>query len=128
MMNERMADVVAKILHAGSPAEVRAALAAIDAAGLGAVAWEHLGPRAGAGWHDADGWPTCECTACGCCGEPAEAQDEGVAVCAVCADYTVDADGEVVCAGCTDRVERVTESCGAGGQTRTYLRLREVRQ
>ena len=96
--------------------------------GLGAVAWEHLGPRAGADWHDADGWPTCECTACGCCGEPAEAQDEGVAVCAVCADYTVDADGEVVCAGCTDRVERVTESCGAGGQTRTYLRLRAVRQ
>jgi len=64
----------------------------------------------------------CECYACGGCTEPAVTTDQGVPVCAECADYVVDDDGEVHCARCDD-VEIITESCGAGDQCRTYVRL-----
>ena len=64
----------------------------------------------------------CEC-GCGC-GEEATTSDEGVALCEACAEYTVDPEsGEVVCSR-DPRAEEVTESCGAGGQTRSYWRLR----
>ena len=69
------------------------------------------------------GWPECQCSACGCA-EPATTTDDGgVPVCDECADYAVDDDGDVHCARCGD-VEIVTESCGAGSQTRSYARIR----
>lgn len=68
-----------------------------------------------------DGWPECECTGCGC-SEPATCtDDQGVPTCEACRDYTTDDDGNVLCSQC-DGVETVVESCGAGNQTRTYLR------
>jgi hypothetical protein len=69
------------------------------------------------------GWPECECA---CCehDEPAVTTDGGGnPVCEACEDYTCDGDGEVVC-GNDPRAETVSESCGAGGQTRTYVRLK----
>lgn len=69
-----------------------------------------------------DGWPVCACTACGCSSPASTTDDSGVAVCAACSDYTVDDDGEVHCSQCDD-VEVVTESCGAGGQLRSYVRM-----
>lgn len=67
------------------------------------------------------GWPECECTGCGC-SEPATCtDDQGIPTCAQCQDYTTDEDGQVLCGRC-DGVETVVESCGAGNQTRTYLR------
>ena len=64
----------------------------------------------------------CECTACGGCAELATTTDSMVGLCDTCADYTVDADGTVYCARC-DEVEVVIESCGAGGQLRSYARM-----
>jgi len=65
----------------------------------------------------------CGCTACGC-GEIATTTDDcDVPVCEDCAEYVVDDDGEVHCARCPE-VEIVTETCGAGGQLRSYARLR----
>jgi hypothetical protein len=67
------------------------------------------------------GWPGCECSGCGC-SEPATCtDDQGIPTCAACQDYTTTDDGEVLCGNCTG-VETVVESCGAGNQTRTYLR------
>ena len=64
----------------------------------------------------------CEC-GCGC-GEDATTSDGGVALCAACAEYAVDPEsGEVVCSR-DPRAEEITECCGAGGQTRSYWRLR----
>ena len=69
------------------------------------------------------GWPTCQCTCCGC-DEPAVTTDAGgIEVCDECADYTTDDDGGVVCSK-DDRTETVTESCGAGNQQRSYVRLK----
>lgn len=71
-------------------------------------------------WEDF-GWPQCECTGCDC-DEPATCtDDQGIPTCTGCQDYTTDDDGNVLCAKC-DGVETVVESCGAGNQTRTYLR------
>lgn len=68
------------------------------------------------------GWPQCSC---GCeCNDPATCTDDGGnACCAACADYTCDDDGCVVCSK-DDRTETVTESCGAGNQQRSYIRLK----
>lgn len=74
-------------------------------------------------WHDLDGWPECECCGCGCSDPATTTDDGGVPVCAACAEYTVDSDGEVHCSNMGD-VEVVTESCGAGNQTRSYARLK----
>jgi len=64
----------------------------------------------------------CEC-GCGC-GEDATTSDGGVALCAACAEYAVDPEsGEVVCSR-DPRAEEITECCGAGGQTRSYWRIR----
>ena len=62
---------------------------------------------------------------CGCdCEEDATVLDDGGDwVCRACADYTTDEDGDVICSR-DHRAETVTECCGAGGQTRTYVRLR----
>jgi len=93
---------------------------------LGEIVWQEMRRYVD---HDDDpildlpGWPTCECSACGC-DEPATTTDDGgTAVCATCADYAIDEDGDVHCARCGD-VEEVVECCGAGGQTRSYYRLR----
>ena len=72
---------------------------------------------------DWPGWPECQCTGCGC-SEPATCTDDsGIPVCAECQEYTTDDDGSVVCSR-DERVEIVTESCGAGNQTRSYARLK----
>ena len=90
---------------------------------IGKLAWHALShERDDEALHELPGWPECECTACGC-SEPATTTDDGgCAVCAECAEYTVDDDGDVHCMRCGD-VEIVTESCGAGNQTRSYARL-----
>ena len=65
---------------------------------------------------------SCEC-GCGC-GEDATTSDAGVALCEACAEYTTDPEsGEVVCSR-DPRAEEIVECCGAGGQTRSYWRLR----
>lgn len=65
--------------------------------------------------------PGCECPSCGC-DEPATTTDDGAnRVCAACEEYTTDDDGETLCSRC-EGVETVVESCGAGNQTRSYLR------
>ena len=69
------------------------------------------------------GWPECQCTCCGC-DEPAVTTDDGgVEVCGACAEYTCDDEGCVVCSK-DDRTETVTESCGAGNQMRSYVRIK----
>jgi hypothetical protein len=69
------------------------------------------------------GWPQCQCTGCGC-DEPATTTDDGGnAVCEPCANYTCDDDGCVVCSR-DPRTETVVESCGAGNQQRSYVRLK----
>lgn len=74
-------------------------------------------------WHALDGWPECECVGC-CCSDPATTTDDSsIPVCDACSEYTVDADGDVHCSNMDD-VEVVTESCGAGNQTRSYVRLK----
>ena len=65
-------------------------------------------------------------TTCGCgcgCGEAATTSDGGVALCEACAEYVVTESGEVICSR-DPRTEEVTECCGAGGQTRSFWRLR----
>ena len=63
----------------------------------------------------------CEC-GCGC-GEAATTSDGGVYLCGACAEYVVDpTSGEVTCSR-DPRAEEIVESCGAGGQTRSYWRL-----
>ena len=65
----------------------------------------------------------CECSCCNCT-EPATTTDDwGIPVCDECSRYVIDADGDLHCAR-EDDIEEVTECCGAGGQTRTYYRLR----
>lgn len=65
--------------------------------------------------------PVCDCSACDC-DEPAVMTDDGGnAVCEACENYTTGDDGEVLCSRCNG-VETVVESCGAGNQTRSYLR------
>jgi hypothetical protein len=73
--------------------------------------------------HDLDGWPQCQCTACGCTELATTTDDCDIPTCAACAEYTTDDDGEIHCSRCDD-TEVVVESCGAGGQTRTYIRIR----
>ena len=63
----------------------------------------------------------CEC-GCGC-GEAATTSDGGLYLCGACAEYVVDTSGKVVCSR-DPRAEEIVESCGAGGQTRSYWRLR----
>ncbi len=83
----------------------------------GRVAWD-----CGAGNPALPGWPKCECNACD---NPATGTDDGGnPVCDECREYAVDEDGDAHCATHSDDVEIVTESCGAGGQTRSYARLR----
>lgn len=70
------------------------------------------------------GWPECVCTGCGCTNLATTTDDGGVPVCSECVDYAVDDNGDVVCARTdSDKLETVTECCGAGGQTRSYVRL-----
>lgn len=65
--------------------------------------------------------PTCGCTGCDC-DQPATCTDDcSNPTCDECQEYTCDDDGNVLCGKC-DGVETVTESCGAGNQTRSYLR------
>lgn len=67
------------------------------------------------------GWPACQCSCCGC-DEPAVTTDDGGnAACEACADYTCDDDGCVVCSR-SGLTETVVVSCGAGSQTRSYVR------
>jgi hypothetical protein len=110
--------------------EIRDVIIELDAAGLDArqrrLVIEQMGHHKSLGeaafWgldserdneslHDLQGWPECECTACGC-SEPATCTDDGgVAVCDACSDYTIDADGEVHCSQCDD-TEVVSDSWG----------------
>jgi hypothetical protein len=72
---------------------------------------------------DLDGWPECSCSCCDCT-QPATCTDDGGnACCEACADYTIDDDGNVICSR-DDRTETVTESCGGGNQTRSYVRIK----
>jgi hypothetical protein len=72
---------------------------------------------------DWPGWPECQCTCCGC-DEPATCTDDGgIEVCDACQDYTTDDEGTVICSR-DERTEVVCESCGAGNQTRSYVRLK----
>ena len=88
-----------------------------------AAFWLLPGGRDEEARYDLPGWPKCACTACGC-SEPATCTDDGgVEVCGACSDYAVDDDGEVHCSNCDD-VEIITESCGAGNQTRSYARIK----
>ncbi|MGC1582706.1 MAG: hypothetical protein WA766_14560 [Candidatus Acidiferrales bacterium] len=95
---------------------------------VGAVAfWALPSERENQRLHALPGWPACACTAWNCdCDDPATTTDDGgVAVCEVCAQYVIDADGQVHCAQCDDvEVEIVTESCGAGHQTHSYARIK----
>lgn len=70
-----------------------------------------------------DGWPECACASCGCSEPATQTDDGGEPVCDACAEYAIDADGEVHCSRCDD-VEEVTECCGAGGQMHSHCRLR----
>lgn len=71
---------------------------------------------------DWPGWPTCQCSCCGC-DEPAVSTDDvGNPTCDACEEYTTD-NGDVICAN-DSRAETVVESCGAGNQTRSYVRLK----
>lgn len=95
---------------------------------VGAAAWDvwrtlHRYGEPSEALTNLDGWPTCSCTACGCTAPASATDDSGQPTCAECAEYTTDADGDIHCARCAD-VEIVTESCGAGNQTRSYPRLR----
>jgi hypothetical protein len=94
----------------------------IRRSGPGGAAWD-LDWRNDDSLHSLDGWPTCECSGCGC-DEPATMTDDAdVPVCDECSDYALDDAGEVHCSR-EDDVEIVTESCGAGDQTRSYARMR----
>lgn len=87
------------------------------------VFWLYPHTRDDERWHALPGWPDCECSGCGC-GDPATTTDvSSIPVCAACSEYTVDSDGDVHCRNMDD-VEVVVESCGAGHQTRSYVRLR----
>jgi hypothetical protein len=59
----------------------------------------------------------CSCTACGCADLATTVDDADSLVCAACADYVVNSDGEILCSRC-EGVEHVTDG------TRTQLRLR----
>jgi hypothetical protein len=87
------------------------------------VFWEYQSVRDEDKWHVLDGWPECECCGCGCSDPATTTDDGGVPVCDACSEYTVDSDGDVHC-GNMDDVEIVTESCGAGNQTRSYARIK----
>ena len=90
---------------------------------LGELVWHECHDRTNEALHGLPGWPECECCGCGC-SEPATCTDDGgVPVCGECLDYTLDDDGQVVCSR-DERVEIVTESCGAGNQTRSFARLK----
>ena len=92
---------------------------------LGRLAFDRLEDRNETSLHGLPGWPTCDCTGCGCT-EPATTCDaQGIPVCEACAEYVCDEDGDVHCSR-GDDIETVTECCGAGGQTRRFLRLREA--
>lgn len=87
------------------------------------VFWEYQSLRDDDRWHGLNGWPECECGGCGC-DEPATTTDDSsIPVCGACSEYTCDDDGDVRCSNMDD-VEIVTESCGAGNQTRSYARLK----
>ena len=93
--------------------------------GIGRMVWDKCCNRREmvetcASW---PGWPTCQCTCCGCDEAAVTTDDGGVEVCEKCAEYTTDDDGCVVCSK-DDRTETVTESCGAGNQQRSYVRLK----
>lgn len=88
---------------------------------IGEIAWDKA-DRDEAAELELDGWPECECTACGCSNPATTTDDGGIPVCWECANYTVDTDGDVHCMRCGD-VEMVSESCGAGNQMRSYARL-----
>jgi hypothetical protein len=88
-----------------------------------AAFWNLQSERDNEKMHELTGWPECACVACGC-SEPATCTDDGgTEVCDACSEYTVDSDGDVHCSNMDD-VEVVTESCGAGFQTRSYVRLK----
>lgn len=75
-------------------------------------------------WVSDDLWGLpCECSACHCDEWSTTMDDGGVPVCDACSCYTVDDDGVVHCSQ-SDDLEAVVETCGAGGQTRSYYRLR----
>ncbi len=93
---------------------------------LGEIAWSECRDRSDERLHELPGWPACECIGCGCSDPAITTDDGGVPVCAACSEYAVDEDGDVICSqsGRADKLESVTECCGAGGQTRSYMRLR----
>lgn len=95
----------------------------IEAAARGTIG--ELAIRAGVGDRSLPGWPRCACLSCDDCGEPADRIDGdcGEPVCDACADYTLGGNGDVICSRHPD-AEVVSESCGAAGQMRTYVRLR----
>lgn len=67
---------------------------------IGEIMWNEIrhSNRAAVARLELDGWPECECTIC-VCSEPATTTDDGgVPVCAECAKYVVDAEGDVHCA------------------------------
>jgi hypothetical protein len=95
-----------------------------DTAIIGKRVWDECHNRAEMAeiCSDWPGWPQCSCS-CGC-DEPATYTDDGGnACCAACAEYTTTYDGETICSR-DERTEIITESCGAGNQTRSYVRVK----
>jgi hypothetical protein len=62
------------------------------------------------------GWPVCECTGCGCGELATQTDDNGVPVCAECAAYVVDDDGDVICSR-SGNIEEVVEWGGGSGNS-----------
>lgn len=93
---------------------------------LGEIAWSQCRDRSNEDLHGLEGWPECECCGCDCANAAVTTDDGGVPVCEACSVYTIDDDGHVICSQSErgDELEEITECCGAGGQTRTYTRLR----
>lgn len=88
---------------------------------LYAAAWDEGGSSDREALAEAGLAPNCECSACSCTDPATCTDDGGNRVCTTCEEYTTDADGNVLCGNC-EGVETVVESCGAGNQTRSYLR------
>ena len=96
-----------------------------DASTVGRVVWDRCrdSRQAAELCGDWPGWPACECDCCGCQEPAVTTDDSGDPVCGECEEYTTDEDGQVVCSR-DPRAETVCESCGAGEQMRSYVRLR----
>lgn len=107
------------LLRAGIDADtIRACVARRGS--LADIAWEH-GDREDERLHEIAHWPWCTCT-CDCDEAATTTDDGGGEVCDACSRYAIDKDGEVVCSR-SGLTEEISESCGAGGQMRTYTRI-----